>query len=144
LAKKGNIKFNALIEDEELGTIRAYINFDDNAPAITVDGEERPVRDWYYFGDMVYWLKCKKKSPFKEKPPDGINDILKQSLIPIEPPLSLGQMPVTLWQVLHEAYKFIAIEFEMDAPAWLTSMMKYAVIALVIGAFIFVVAKGKG
>jgi hypothetical protein len=139
-----NEKFNCLIEDEDCGTIHAYIDFGKWAPSVDIGGEMRPVRDWYYYGEMVYWLESKKKSPFTDTPPTSIVEFLQGMFTPIEPPLELGNMPSTLWQVLHEAYKFINVEFEMEPPAWLGSMMKYAVIALVIGALIFIVAKGKG
>lgn len=131
-----------LIEDEEYGTVRASVNFGDYVPSVLMEGTREPVRRWNYYGDMVYYLKCRKQRHTDPIAPDRVA-FLDNFLTPIEPPLELGEMPDSLWRALHRAYDFIPIEFEVPPPEWLMGMMKYAVIALVIGAFIFIVAKGK-
>ena len=133
-------EFNTMIEDEELGTVFAYIKW-----------PEEPCRQRRYNGQLVYYMKC-LKTPWLANVPKAIakeeNDIYfnlnrEHFLEPIEVPVALGNMPENLWRALHRAYDLVPVVYELPPPEWLMGMMKYAVIALCIGFLIFVVAQGK-
>jgi hypothetical protein len=166
LVEENKEPFNCMIEDEELGTVFAYIDFNGHLPWVMIptytevpvdpdkpfgktkiikDGEEQAtVSQWKYYNDQVYWLRCRKKNSLKTDPAKSMDDFLDRYLIPIEPASELAEiLPDGLWRALHRAYDFIPIEFETPPPEWIAGFMKYAIIALIVGAFIFVVAKGK-
>lgn len=128
--EKINIEPNTEVEDAVLGTVYEYIDWRDNPPGYPLLDNAK-----YY-----YYVRRPRGIKFLANDDGTMPDY---SLYSLNLPKEMGILPEFLWRATHRPTQLVPILFELPPPAWIQEIMKYTVIALAIGALIFIVAKGK-